>query len=80
MKVPYVLKKNGMYYAHNSCGYVSRVLLAELYTEEYAENHAKHTDECQAIPITELLSGTEEVEEYIIRLEAMSEAMAAQSA
>ena len=73
--IPYVIRKNGMYYAHNSCGYVSRVLLAELYTEEYAKNHADQCDECYAVPITECLTGPEEVQEYIDRIEVMLEAM-----
>lgn len=75
MSVPYVLNKNGMYYAHNSAGYVSRVLLAELYTKEYAESHASHCDEVRAIPVTELLTGVDEVQEYIDRLEEMKLAL-----
>jgi hypothetical protein len=74
---PYVIQKNGMYYAHNSAGYVSRVLLAELYTKEYAESHCKQSQECRAFPVTELLTSAEEVQEYIDRLEAMKRAMIA---
>lgn len=77
MEIPYVLKKQGMYYAHNSRGYVSRVLLAELYTEDYANQHAKMCDECEAIRITECLTGPDEVQEYIDRLEVMRDVMKA---
>jgi hypothetical protein len=75
MEIPYVIKKNGMYYGHNSCGYVSRVLLAELYDEIYAKNHEAHCEECKAIPITDLLTGPEEVQEYIDRMEVMLNVM-----
>jgi hypothetical protein len=80
METPYVLKKNGMYYAHNSCGYVHRVLLAELYTEEYAKRHAEGCDECEAIPVTECLTGPDEVQEYIERMEVMRDVMKEASA
>lgn len=73
--VPYVLKKNGMYYAHNSAGYVHRVLMAELYTEDYAKRHASHCDDTQAIPVIDLLTGPDEVQEYIDRLVVMRDAM-----
>ena len=68
MKPLYVLKKNGMYYAHNNCGYVSRVINAEIYDEDYAKKYAEGHEEIQAIPITELLTGAQEVQEYIDRL------------
>jgi uncharacterized protein YwlG (UPF0340 family) len=76
VSVPYVLQKNGMYYAHNSCGYVSRVLLAELYEENYAKRYAAQHEEVRAMPVTELLTGIDEVQEHIDRLEAMREALA----
>ena len=75
MKVPYVIRKNGMYYAHNSRGYVSSVYMAELYDEVWAKNHAKQCAECRAIPVTELLTSLEKVEDYIERLEAMRDIM-----
>ncbi|RCX32112.1 hypothetical protein [Thioalbus denitrificans] len=78
MEIPYVLKKNGMYYAHNSAGYVHRVLMAELYTEEYAKSHASRSDDVQAIPITDLINGPDEVQDYIDRLEVMRDVMRAQ--
>jgi len=65
---PYVIQKSGMYYAHGNKGYVSRVLLAELYTKEYAESHCKTVEECRAIPVTDLITDAEEVQEYIDRL------------
>ena len=80
MATPYVLRKSGMYYAHNNCGYVSRVLLAELYDEDYAKNYAEGHDEIDAVPVTELLTGAEEVQEYIDRMEEMRDAMTALSA
>ena len=75
METPYVLQKNGMYYAHDSCGYTQRVLLAELYTKERAERDAKHYKEVRAIPVNELLTSSEEVQEYIDRLEVMRDYM-----
>ena len=75
MNAPYVLKKNGMYYAHNSCGYVSRVLMAELYDKDYALKQEKQCEEIQAIPVTELLTGAKEVQAYINRMQVMVEAM-----
>lgn len=77
MDVPYILEKHGMYYAHNSSGYVHRVLLAELYTKEYAEQHARQCDEVRARPITDFLSDPDDVQEYIDRLEAMRDALIA---
>jgi len=74
MDTPYVLKKNGMYYAHNSCGYVSRVLMAELYDKAYAVSYAKRCEEVQAIPVTKLLTGVDEIQEYIDRMEVMKQA------
>jgi hypothetical protein len=70
----YVLKKNGMYYAHNNCGYVNRVLMAEVYTKEYAQNYAKNHDEIDAIPIDELIS-IEELGEYFDRIKKMKKAL-----
>ena len=75
MNIPYVIKKNGMYYGHNSCGYTSRVLLAELYTKEEAEAEARMCDEIQVMPITETLTGSDEVQEYIDRMEIMRDVM-----
>ena len=75
MEVPYLIRKSGMYYGHNSCGYVNRALMAELYTKEYAENHASHCDECQAVPLTDALTDADEVEKYLHRIEVMYEVM-----
>ena len=74
-EVPYVLKKNGMYYAHNDCGYVSRVLLAEIYDEEYAKKHANGCEEVQAIPLTECIESSDEIQEYIDRILVMRDVM-----
>jgi hypothetical protein len=67
---PYLLKKNGMWYGHNSCGYTNRAELAELYTKEYAERHASNCDEVIAVPVTDVIKSVEHVQEYIDRLEA----------
>jgi len=75
LEIPYVLKKNGMYYAHKDCGYVSRVLLAELYEEHYAKNYAKKNEDVSAIPINELLTGASEVKEYLDRMQIMYDTM-----
>lgn len=74
-EIPYVLKKHGLFYAHNSSGYVSSVFLAELYDEQYAKNSAEQCDEVTAIPVTVLMSDPEVVQEYIDRLEAMRDAL-----
>ena len=76
MEIPYVLMKNGMYYAHNSAGYVSRVLMAELYDESYAKNYVKGHDDIRAIPITEILTGVDEVDSYLERIKVMRDVMA----
>lgn len=76
VSVPYVLKKHGMYYAHNACGYVDRVLLAELYEEKNAKTYAERHEGISAIPVTELLTSRDEVQEYIDRLEVMKKALA----
>jgi hypothetical protein len=70
----YVLKKNGMYYAHDNCGYVNRVLMAEIYTKKYAKNYAKNHDEIDAIPIDELIS-IEELDPYLERIKKMKKAL-----
>ncbi len=75
MSEPYVLRKNGMYYAHNSCGYVSRVELAELYTKEYAEHQVSQCDDLSAHPVTNLISDVGHIDNVIDRLEAMKEAI-----
>ena len=71
----YALRKNGMYYAHKSCGYVSRILLAELFTEDYATRYARDHEDVTAVSITEALTGVEEIQEYIDRLAIMKKVM-----
>lgn len=77
MSTPYVIRRNGMYYGHNSCGYVSSVYLAELYTEEYAKRHARITEECTAIPVTDLVPDRDQPQEYLDRIEAILNAIPA---
>lgn len=74
--IPYVIRKNGMYYAHDSCGYVNNVMNAELYTKTYAEQHCSHGPEYQAIPVTDLISSTKHIDETMERLQAMRRAIA----
>ena len=50
--------------------------MAELYDEDYAIKYAEDCDEVRAIPITELLTGVEEVQAYLDRIEVMRDAMA----
>lgn len=75
MSIPYVIRKNGMYRAHNSHGYVFRIELAELYDKEYALEQAALVQDVYATPITELLRDAEQVQDYIDRLEAMRDAL-----
>lgn len=74
--MPYVLQKGGYYYAHNSCGYVGRVEMAELYTKDYAESHARSCEEVRAFPISVFLR-VETIEPYIERLLLMRQALKA---
>lgn len=53
--IPHVLQKDGMYYGHNSAGYVHSFYMAELYSAEYARRHAKASEDVRAIPITDLV-------------------------
>lgn len=73
--MPYVLRKQGMYYAHNNCGYVHNVLMAEIYTKDYAEAYAGRHEEIQAIPVISCISNAEEIQEYIERLQVMRDAI-----
>jgi hypothetical protein len=75
MEMPYLLRKHGMWYAHNSCGYTNRAELAELYTKEYAERHAESCDEVTAIPVNQVIESAEDVEPYITRLEVIRDAL-----
>ena len=74
MSIPYVIVKNGMFYAHNSAGYVSSVYCAELYDEEYAKRHAEHCGECRALPVTHFVQDRETAQEYLDRVEAIRDA------
>ena len=73
--MPYLLQKQGMYYAHNNRGYVSRALLAEIYTKEYAELYASKHDDVHAIPVSDVLSSEDDFDGYIERIEAMRDAL-----
>ena len=73
--MPYVLKKHGMYYAHNNCGYVSRVELAEIYNSAYAIQYAENHDDIYAIPVSDLIKDPHGLSEYIERIEAMRDAL-----
>lgn len=71
MNMLYFLKKNGMYYSHDSCGYVSNFTQAEVYYERFAKFETKRCKEVTAIPITDVIQNSKEIQEYIDRLEAM---------
>ena len=58
-RIPYLLRKNGMWYAHNDCGYTARAELAELYTKERAERSAAHCEEITAVPLTDIIKSAE---------------------
>lgn len=76
MEPPYVLIKGGMFYAHNSAGYVSRVEMAELYTKEYAEGHAAScSGEVVARLATDFLTDTDHIDSLIERLNTMRKAL-----
>lgn len=71
---PYVLIRSGMFYAHDSRGYVHDPALAELYTKSYAERRARTSEEVIAKPVTEVISG-DRVGELLERLHVMQEAV-----
>lgn len=75
MDMPYLIRKNGMYYAHNDCGYTARAELAEIYTKERAERSAIHCDEITAVPLNDIIKSVEHIQEYIDRLEVMKAAL-----
>ena len=77
MSIPYVIRKGGYFYGHNSAGYVSSVFCAELYDEEYAKRHAEACDECEALPVTYFVGDREVAQEYLDRVEAIRDAFPA---
>ena len=71
----FLLKKHGMYYAHNSCGYVDSYRLAEVYTEEDAKLSASQSSgEVMAIDATSV-ARINEIDETIERLEKIRNAL-----
>ena len=66
MSTLYFLQKGDMYYAHNSCGYVSTVVMAEIYTEEEAQRQSFQCEDVTAIPISERVSTKDAVQEWSI--------------
>jgi hypothetical protein len=73
MNEPYLLRKHGMYYAHNNAGYVSRALMAEIYTKEHAEKYAKSHDDIQAVPVSHAIKGMGDIEPYLKRIKVMQD-------
>ena len=73
--MPYLLRKNGMWYAHNNCGYTARAELAEIYTKQAAESHAKQCEEVSAIPLNEVIKSACNIEPYLERLKTMHSAL-----
>lgn len=77
---PHVLIKGGMFYGHNSCGYVSNVLMAELFDERFAKNQEKSSDgEIRALPVTDFLRDSDYIQEVIDRLEVMRDLVSEKS-
>lgn len=51
----YLLKKDGLYYRPESCGYTRFAFMAGLFDEDYAKSHASCTHgEVKAVPISQL--------------------------
>jgi len=73
--MPYLLKKSGFYYAHNSSGYTQRAELAEIYTKSYAEKHADNHEEVTAVPVSDAIKSADHINGYIERLEEMRNAL-----
>jgi hypothetical protein len=77
-EMPYLLRKNGMWYAHNNAGYTARAELAEIYTKEKATKYAEQSGgEVAAVPLNEIIKSAKDVQAYIDRLEIMRDALAA---
>ena len=74
-EMPYVIRKAGYFYRHNSAGYCSSVFEAELYTKEYAENHAERDDEISVSPVTDWFNDYEK--ECFERIDEMKAALEA---
>lgn len=72
--VPYVLRKNGYFYGHDSKGYVARFELAELYSKARAESEAQQVEGVTAHPITEFARDSDALDALIDRLEIMRDA------
>lgn len=71
IKTPYFIKKSGMYYADNYCGYTQRSELAGIYTKEEAEEVCNHPrSECVAIKASDIVS-KEEAQHCIDKLAAI---------
>jgi len=77
MEMPYLIKKNGSFYAHESAGYTARPELAELYTKQYAQSHADAHNEVQAVAVNEVFGNADQLIEYIERMQAMVDALKA---
>ena len=67
----YLIMKRGMYYAHNSCGYTSRVLLAGLYSEKYAKEQATQCDRLTAVEFNSSLIKLPELNKYLETINSM---------
>ena len=75
--VPYLLKKGGMWYAHNSCGYTVRAELAEIYNEAEALKYASCCEEVTAVLVTDALHSADSIQSCIDRLMVMKAALIA---
>lgn len=73
--MPYLLRKNGMWYSLNSCGYTARAELAELYSEQEAKEHAAGSPEVHAIPLCEAITNVDRLKEHHHRIGQMIEVL-----
>ena len=75
MKNLYFLKKRGYWYAHNSYGYTENFELAEIYSKEYALQHAAECSGVVAVPVVDVVKDAEHAQHLIDRLAAMKDAV-----
>lgn len=66
----YLIRKGGMYYGHDNCGYVSSPFLAEIYSKDEADSHAKRCDELSVVPVSDVVNLTE-LSEHMQRMACM---------
>jgi len=50
----YLIKKNGMFYRRNACGYTDFISHAGVFDEDYAKISANSCDELSIMPVSEI--------------------------